>query len=1020
MPKLHTMGFKKGNYTHKGICACIYIILLANMSSVIGQSHCPVRVEYEPRESKQTRSANSIEEVKFPFFQQWENLSNIRISDNERASAMLSGNKRSTLFKNTNLGFSIPSGAKINGIELIVEGHSMGDGFVAGQLVKLIDNSGDVIGNNQALHALPTEADWPKDTSSTDFTWRYGSSDDTWGVYLSDQFINNPDFGYALQVRNKLNKPVSVFIDHIEMVVYYTPLYEVCSTHACVPFYIDKSEDPLVSYEWYIPEGFELISDSEEDAAINIGVSYADFGTYEICVESFYKQSSLGTCCRKFNYSNCEPSLISGQVFFDKNNDSTNNNDDQGINDILINLYSGQGAFISSTFTNINGAYEFPDLQPGAFYIEVVEDIDSLLFTFPNIGLESQDSDITGAYGVGTTDLIVLDSGDTLNHVDAGLNLALSIGDFVWEDLNGDGMQQDGEPGIEGIEVKVTSSNSIVYSIKTDSEGFYAFTGLPAGDYVLEFIASGDYNPTKANASDNQTDSDNIPDAPVMLSFTEGGVIDSIDAGYFRTSTIGDFVWEDLNSNGIQDDDEPGIADVILNLFNSNIELVQTTSSDSLGRYIFDNIAPGEYFVEIIPETRYSPTLFEEGSDNNSNSDVFKEGDKFVSSFFTLISNTTDLSLDFGFVEKPATIGGFTYLDKNNNGKYESDEPFVPNVDVILFDSNDERIDSTQSDSGGFYSFKDILASSYYLIFELPVDHLFTTANASDDLIDSDVTNLFGIGSTDLFSLEPDEENFSFSAGYQQKPKIGDFVWLDENGDGVQDPVEAGLNDILVELYNDQSELLGSVLTTFNPETLEPGYYQFASLDLGKYFIKVPVEELYDFTIVNDTAIGLNSSITNANGDGTSNTFNLIGNQCQNDIDVGYAYNKGNVQGEIWIDQNEDGIQDVDEKPKSGVFIELFDENGERLFFRNSNENGEYFFNGLDEGKYFIVFTPTDQYGFTNANTGSDISVDSDVTSEITTGSTALFDVFDGVTLQDIDAGLLGWCCRYRRYNMDR
>lgn len=973
----------------------------------MGQSHCPVRVDFEPRESTQNRSANNIEEIKFPFFQQWEDLNKIRISDNERALVSLSGNKRSTLFKGNNLGFALPNGAKINGIELIVEGHSEGAGYVRGQLIKLLNANGEVIGDNQADNALPIDMDWRRDTSSTDFKWRYGSPTDTWGVALADDLVNNKNFGYALQIRNKLAESVSVFVDHIEMIVYYTPLYEVCSTHACVPFYVDKSEDPLISYEWYLPQGFELISTSEEEAAINIGVSYAEFGEYEICVESFYKQSSQGTCCRKFNYTNCQPSIISGQVFFDANNNSINDNPDPGIEDILINLYSIQTGFLSSTFTNDHGEYTFANLLPGEYHIEVVEEIDSLIFTTPNIGNDNQDSDITGAFGIGTTDPINLQSGDTISNIDAGLNLALSIGDFVWEDLNGDGIQQEDEPGIEGIEVKITSTNSIQYTTTTDDQGYYNFSGIPAGNYTIDFLAHDSYISTIPNNSDDHTDSDVISNSALMLSFSEGGTIDSIDAGYYLPSSVGDFVWEDLNGNGLQDESEPGISGVILELVDSDGISIQTTTSDSSGFYSFDNIPPGEYYIKLQTEIRFSPTEPEIGEDTGRDSDVFIQDEKLVSSSFTLVSNTENLTLDFGFIEKPAVLGGFTFLDQNNNGKYDPDESFVSGVEVVLFNSGNEQVDITKSDNGGFYSFSEIPASSYYLVFELQDDFLFTLPDVGDDLSDSDVTNSIANGSSDLFQLMPDEENYSFSAGYQKKPKVGDFVWLDENRNGIQDLGESGLNEVLIELYNDQNDFLDSLRTGPNPESFAPGYYQFRSLDPGKYYIKIPEEELYDFTIVNEDAAGFNSTITNANGIGTSNTFTLEGNQCNDDIDAGYAFRMGNVKGEVWIDQNEDGIQDPDDELKSGVLVELYDDNGERLFFMNTDEDGEYFFNGLDEGKYFVVFTPSNQYRFTDAYQGMDTLLDSDVIGENTAGSTAFFDVMDGITLEGIDAGLI-------------
>ena len=1007
MPKLHTMGFKGENYTLKGICVCVYFLLITNIHSISGQSHCPVRVDFEPQEEIQIRSANSIEEVKFPFYQQWSGLEKIRLSDDEKAIVSLPNNKRSTLFKGKNLGFSLPNGAQISGIELIVEGHSMGEGFAEGQMVRLLNSESEAIGFNAAHDALPIGEDWKSSADSTDFKWRYGSSTDTWGIKLNEDFINDKDFGYALQVRNKLNAPVTVEIDQIQMIVYYTPLYEVCSTHACVPFYVDDSEDSLITYEWYLPQGFELISDSEEDAAINIGVSYADFGEYEICVESFYKQSSLGTCCRKFNYLNCEPSQISGEVFFDKNNDFSNNSGDTGLEDIILNLYSAQGVFISTTTTDVDGNYAFSSLFPGLYYVEVIDGIENLVFSSPNIGPDSQDSDITGSFGVGTTDLISIASGDTISTIGAGFNLALTIGNFVWEDINGDGRQQEGEPGIEDVKVTITSANSTAKSVSTDPNGFYSFPGLPAGNYEIEFSPLEGYTPTVPNKAGDEIDSDLIPNETILLSFSEGGIIDSIDAGFYRASTIGDFVWEDLNNDGLQDELEPGIKAVTLNLIDENDVIIQTTVSDFKGEYKFENIAPGSYHIQMQPDAQFYPTEFEIGGglSDDIDSDVFVQDDKFVSGPIEIVSNTTNVSLDFGFVEKPALIGGFTFLDGNNNGQYDGDESFVPEVNVLLFNSNNEQVDSTQSDIGGFYLFENVSPSSYYLVFELKDDYLYIISDIGDDLSDSDVTNTIQIGSTDIFQLMPDEENYSISAGYQKKPAIGDFIWLDKNGNGLQDD-EDGLNDIVIELYNDQNELLQSTISSLNPETNEAGYYQFQSLDPGSYYIKVPTDELYDFAIIDNSAPGKNSAITNKNGIGTSDFFNLVGNQINNDIDAGYAYKKGNIRGEVWVDLNEDGIQDPEDLFKSGVLIELFNELGDLMFFRNSNPEGEYFFTGLDAGNYYIVFTPTDQYRFTSPLAGTDISLDSDVTEENALGSTALLTVMDGVTIEDIDAGL--------------
>jgi len=87
-------------------------------------------------------------------------------------------------------------------------------------------------------------------------------------------------------------------------------------------------------------------------------------------------------------------------------------------------------------------------------------------------------------------------------------------------------------------------------------------------------------------------------------------------------SSISDFVWLDQNQNGIQDPDEPGVPNVIVNLYKSDGTLVGTTITNSTGFYIFDSLSPGEYYVEFILPDYLSFTIPDLGLDDEVDSDV--------------------------------------------------------------------------------------------------------------------------------------------------------------------------------------------------------------------------------------------------------------------------------------------------------------------------------------------------------------------------------------------------------------
>jgi len=90
----------------------------------------------------------------------------------------------------------------------------------------------------------------------------------------------------------------------------------------------------------------------------------------------------------------------------------------------------------------------------------------------------------------GMTDCITLMPGITNNTIDAGIHrMAAKIGGFVWNDVNMNGLQDEGEAGLEGIEVSLyTCEGDWVASDTTDADGMYLFEEVDAGEYYLQFV----------------------------------------------------------------------------------------------------------------------------------------------------------------------------------------------------------------------------------------------------------------------------------------------------------------------------------------------------------------------------------------------------------------------------------------------------------------------------------------------------------------------------------------------------
>ena len=220
-----------------------------------------------------------------------------------------------------------------------------------------------------------------------------------------------------------------------------------------------------------------------------------------------------------------------------------------------------------------------------------------------------------------------------------------SIGDYVWMDTNNDGIQGTTalEPPVANVKVYLLDSNTGVKldSTITDGLGKYLFDSLLTGNYKVKFVLpTGSEATAKFLGGDTTKDSNVNPDGTtdaIAIDTTQplGNVARNnltIDAGlYSPLGSIGDFVWKDLNNNGIQDASEPGVEGVKMELYASNLSgnpigaTLNTTTTNASGLYSFNKLLKGDYVVRLItstiPATYLISTKTDAGSDDTKDND---------------------------------------------------------------------------------------------------------------------------------------------------------------------------------------------------------------------------------------------------------------------------------------------------------------------------------------------------------------------------------------------------------------
>ncbi len=231
------------------------------------------------------------------------------------------------------------------------------------------------------------------------------------------------------------------------------------------------------------------------------------------------------------------------------------------------------------------------------------------------------------------------------------------LGDFVWHDRNANGVQDDGEEGIAGVEVFLLDANGgEIGQTVTDADGLYQFIDLPAGDYQVMFTQPTGFSEVTANDQgiDDAVDSDADPDNQLkspLVSLDPGDFDPTIDAGFYNLASLGDYVWEDLDKDGIQDGDEPAIEGVVVNLYDPTdlTEAIRTTTTDATGFYEFTDLTPGDYQVEFVAPEGLGFTSPFQGTDPalDSNADPMTG----FSDVVTLASGEHDPTIDAGLFE---------------------------------------------------------------------------------------------------------------------------------------------------------------------------------------------------------------------------------------------------------------------------------------------------------------------------------------------------------------------------------
>ncbi len=610
-----------------------------------------------------------------------------------------------------------------------------------------------------------------------------------------------------------------------------------------------------------------------------------------------------------------------GLVYIDKNFDGVYQRGEKLVPNVEVIAYRGEQE-IFRTKTNNKGEYRITGLYSGNIRLEFAPVKDHMYVRRLD---NNEENYITHAEkSKGFTDEIPLIMGENNTKVNAGIILEGNIQGKIFEDLNDNGFDDDNK-GFENVAVNLLDTNqNLLLHTFTNADGLYEFEGILPGRYQLQYTLPQGAKFADSVDGGNTFVSEQNEYLGETFDFASGTKLQANLGGAYRLAHLEGIAFEDSNGNGVQDSGEKALQGVAIELSSQNAKQVPLkSSSDAKGNYVFNNLRPGDYALQITLPTGY---IFSNDSNvawANANSDVLS----------VTQSSLLENPVQHIPAVSPASIESSAWLDINKNArKDENDIAYADSQFVLLY--NNEILGNYKSDAQGQITIANLRPGEYELALLLAdgaesAEAIPETSIAGQRAISRKISVLSGSNIQDT--------GFGAVVYMQIEGKL----WVDHKGEQKFAP------EVAVSLYKGQEKIASTT-------TDENGAYAFGHLDAGDYTVKAQAIEGSVFVKPNDSSFSAQHNAT-AQMEGDIAVSAPITLHMPNSVeDINFiSIVPAQIGDYVWLDSNQNGLQDAGEPPVENIHISIM-QNGTEVYSGNSDGNGYYKIYNIYPGTYQI------------------------------------------------------------------
>ena len=681
-----------------------------------------------------------------------------------------------------------------------------------------------------------------------------------------------------------------------------------------------------------------------------------------------------------------KPISLAGIVYVDNNYSLTLDSGEARLSNVELELFQEvNGSFVSTGFkttTNTQGEYSFGTnlkLLPGVYQVRETQPVGYL-----SVGATK--GVLTNGTPVGQ---IVAGNPDWLTQIEiplggnhaTQLNFAeaqpASIAGRVTVVRNGfdcDDVNAVEEP-LANVTVELRDDkNAIVATTKTDANGNYRFDNLRAGNYTVHELTPAGYlegdahvGTISARIVGQQVNGSQIS----LIQIVGGNQGINYDFCELLPSDISGHVYVDRNNNGVRDGAETPIAGVTLILWNDSGTEIGRTKTDSNGYYKFDNVIPGKYRITEEQPAGYLPGKAAAGTIGSKTVGTTDATGNVIAQV-AVPSGVHGIDYDFGEI-LPGWIAGRVIVDTNGNCVIDAiGEKPLSGVRIELLDATGSVVQTTFTDSNGNYRFDNLIPGVFAVRETQPAGYFQGGQYAGSGGGDDDTQDLIS-----QIVVNPGDGLVDYLFCEIPPADLSGFVFVDRDADCLFDSGEQPIAGATVTLYDVTGNAVATATTDAN------GRYHFGNLRPGTYTVRETQPAGYLQGGQKAGSAGGNDSLTDA-----ISSIPVGAGQTLTDYNFCEVL-PASIQGQVFVDLDFDCLRDAEEKPLSGVKVELLDGTGRVVATTFTDANGQYGFGGLQPGTYSVRETQPNGYfqgGSMAPSTGGDVSIE-DLISGLVLGS---------------------------------